>query len=135
MILEDDAEFLVDTPMIEAVISDFLRNPALDVLAFGHNTKLLPSRISPTLSLITDSSSAGCYVAKRAALDILEKTLIASARRLHAGEPPDIAAFDQLWKIVQRRRLLFACPTSMMFRQRLSYSDTQGRKLAWPPVG
>ena len=134
MILEDDAEFLVDGRMIEGVIADFLGNAALDVLAFGHNTKLLPSRISPTLSLITDSSSAGCYVAKRGALPILESTLLHSSVRLQAGEPSDTAAFDQLWKSVQRKRLLFACPTVMMFRQRLSYSDTQGHELAWPPL-
>lgn len=134
MVVEDDAEFLGEQIALEALISEFLSNCALDVLAIGHNTKIKPTQISATLSLLTGSSSAGCYLIKRRAYGILGKTLAASAARLGAGDRPDIAAFDQLWKRDQARKLRFACPNEMIFRQRLSFSDTQGRAIAWPPI-
>lgn len=134
LIVEDDAEFLCSRVTLETLISDFLKNCALDILAIGHNTKLKPTRISSGLSLLTGSSSAGCYLVKHRAYEALDQTLTASAARLGAGEQPDTAAFDQLWKRDQTRKLGFACPNEMIFRQRLSFSDTQGRVIAWPPI-
>lgn len=133
MVLEDDGQFLVQEGILEEVIGEFLDNPFLDLLLIGNNTKVKTFVISPNLSIVSGSSSAGCYVAKRSAYNALRQTMSESAKRLESGGSPEIAAFDQLWKQDQQHRLCVAIPNTLVFKQRLSFSDTQKKLLEWPP--
>jgi hypothetical protein len=133
MVIEDDGQFTVDNSLLLGAIREFLGNRALDVLMLGNNPRTPPIKISPKLSITSNSTSAGCYLVKSQAYSALERSLGLSITLLENGCAPEAAAFDQIWKRDQAFRLCVAVPNSLTFRQRLSYSDTQGRLIEWPP--
>lgn len=125
MVCEDDAEFLVRNAELAGLISEFHKNPAIDVLALGNSTRGPLLRISRQLSLTQHTQTASCYLLKpRAALEI-PSLFEFSSKMLEQHEPAHIYAPDILWVELQKRSLLFAVPNTQVVRQVPSHSDIQ----------
>jgi len=126
MVCEDDVEFLVSPENLRALVTEFLGNPALDVLCLAYNLRFKPHTISPNLAVTADTATAACYVVKTASIDTLKDSFSEAARLIQEGKPIGLVAIDQYWKKLQRRKLVFAVPQKRAVRQRPSFSDIEG---------
>ena len=131
MVCEDDIEFLGSPGELAQVLEDFLENPALDVLCLANNLGSSPHKVSSRLAITSDTATTACYVAKKNAVGLLKSSFEKSADLIYQGEPVGIAAADQLWKKLQRRKLIFAVPRTRIARQRQSFSDIEGREVSY----
>ncbi len=129
MVCEDDIEFLVRPEELSDLLKEFLENAALDVLCLAYNLGSQPYLLSERLALTAETQTTACYVAKKHSLDLLKKSFFESARLIEQGKPLGLAAADQHWKKLQRRKLLFAVPRKRAARQRPSLSDIEGREV------
>lgn len=129
MVCEDDIEFLVSPDALHDVVSEFLRNPALDVLCLAFHLRSQPHRISSSLAITADTATASCYVAKTHSLEMLRDSFFEAAQLIEEGKPMGLAAIDQHWKKLQRRELIFAVPRVRAVRQRASFSDIEGHEV------
>lgn len=126
MICEDDIEFLVAPEELHTLVSDFLANPALDVLCLAYHLRLPPHTISSRLAITADTATAACYVVKTGALPLLRDSFIEATQFIQAGKPLGLFAIDRHWRKLQRRQLIFAIPQERAVRQRPSFSDIEG---------
>lgn len=127
LICEDDVEFIVHSSEIEEIVSDFMSNPALDVLCLGNNPMLPPIPVSKFLSISHTTQTTSCYLVKPKAIGPLAKSAEESAQLLAKGISSDRCAVDQNWKKLQRSSLIFSVPRTKVCKQRASYSDIEGR--------
>lgn len=131
MVCEDDVEFLVGRDELRAVLVEFMANPALDVLCLAFRLGSKPHSVSPRLAITSDTQTAACYIAKGRAQRLLSQSFSESAELIKRGKPRGLAAADQHWKKLQRRALIFAVPHNRAVRQRPSFSDIEGRNVAY----
>ena len=127
LVCEDDIEFIASRDKIYEVITAFLSNRSLDVLLLAYNSPSTPRRITENLSITCDSGTTSCYLVKDHAREILIASFEKSARLLGSGYPDSMAAPDQLWKSVQKSKLVFAVPAFRLAKQRASFSDIEHR--------
>lgn len=124
-VLEDDVRFVGPHVALDAVLDDFLQNPALDVLCLAHVSSPPRLRVSHNLFIAHNIRTTAAYVVKRRALQPLVTTFRESALQIASGRPPERFALDILWQGLQKRSLLFAIPTMPLAIQSASYSDIQ----------
>ncbi len=127
MVCEDDLEFLAEREAIEEVVSEFARNPNLDVLCLAYNLGAKPHTVSELLAITNDTQTAACYVVKVHAREPLRRAFQRGADLLAKGVPAWAGANDVVWKKLQRGRLIFAIPNVPLARQKPSYSDVEGK--------
>ena len=137
-ICEDDIQFLVDRPMLDIHIKEFMESDA-DILCLGGASRKhvdYSSNLLRTFDLQTTSS----YIVK----DKFKNTLVEFWKvilecRLNKTENPykeqfnsidvikgDPLALDQSWKFLQQS-YVFVIPTIRCIIQRASYSDIERR--------
>jgi len=126
MVCEDDIEFLVSPEELRTLVSEFLTNPALDVLCLAFHLRLPPHVITSRLAITADTATAACYVVKTRALPMLRDSFVEATHLIRAGKPLGLVAIDRHWRKLQRRELVFAVPRERAVRQRPSYSDIEG---------
>lgn len=131
MVCEDDIEFLVGPDELDALLEEFLANPALDVLCLAFNVVSRPYVVSQALAVTTNTATTACYVAKGRAMRLLRDSFLDSAKLIQEGKPLGVAAADQRWKKLQRRTLIFAIPRVRAARQRNSFSDIEGKEVSY----
>lgn len=123
LVCEDDAEFVVTRPELDALIEEFVSTPALKVLTLAHRTAWnIP--ISERLAISSDIQTTAAYVVKPESVPGLVQAFSKSVRRLRAGAPSRTAALDKVWKEMQRQQL-FALPRVPSAIQRAGYSDIE----------
>lgn len=131
MVCEDDIEFLVSPDELRALLGEFLRNPAIDVLCVAFNLGSKPHPISPRLAITSNTQTLACYVVKKGALKALQESFLQSAALIQQKKPIGLVAADQHWKRLQRRGLIFAVPRVRAARQRPSFSDIEGQDVSY----
>jgi glycosyl transferase family 25 len=128
MVCEDDCQFLVNRSKLGALLIEFQKNPALDVLCLAYNVvgrnSIVP--ISNLLSVTNNTQTTACYVIKAHMVEPLSKIFSSSSLALESGKPINVYAIDQLWKKLQKTAI-FAIPSSRAAQQVESYSDIEGR--------
>ena len=127
MICEDDVEFQVDAPALEALVSEFIADPQLDVLCLAGRVRGPKIPISEDLFVVTGVVGQACYVVKPhmvAPLAKLWRSGVADLAKLKLRGKNDI-----IWNKAQKNYAFFAFPRYRVARQRASYSDIQGREM------
>jgi hypothetical protein len=71
-----------------------------------------------------DAQTASCYVLKPHMLEPLIEIARMSIEMFRAGEPYSMAAYDQVWKNLQRKHV-FVVPSKRAAQERASYSDIE----------
>lgn len=130
MICEDDAQFLVGRATLDDLIEEFVSNDFLDVLCLAYASLEKPVGISPTMAVANHIQTTSCYIMKRHAVPVLRRSAARAVQKLSNGIPFARASFDRVWK-VEQQRLIFALPIDRAVQQRPSYSDVEGRDVAY----
>ena len=124
LVCEDDAQFVASRSELDTLIEEFAASPDLQVLALAYRTAWhIP--ISDRLAVSADIQTTAAYVAKPEIVPDLVAAFEDSVHRLRQGQRDRLAALDQVWKRVQRKRL-FAIPRNKCVIQRAGFSDIQG---------
>lgn len=126
MVCEDDLEFIAAADEVFRIITEFLRDPRLDVLCLGSNVSDKPISVSKDLSISQSLSTTSCYVVKNPSVQLLRESFAESVQMFLEGKKVEVASIDQHWKKLQRTKLIFAFPTKRIARQRRSISDITG---------
>lgn len=129
LVCEDDAQFVVNRPTLDALIEEFATSPELSVVALAYRTAWLVP-ISPILAMSSDIQTTAAYIVKPAHVAELISIFEESVSRLNSPKPKRSAALDKVWKNLQRRRV-FAIPHKPYAIQRPSYSDIIGAKASY----
>jgi len=123
-ICEDDNDFLVPGETVRNLVSEFLGSPDYDLLCLVARVRGPKYPVSQALNAVAWALAPSFYVVKPGARDPLLKAMAKSERvLLRQGRR---GPFDQVWRHVQRRKLVFVTPVERIGRQRESYSDIQG---------
>ncbi|MDA9116991.1 hypothetical protein N9J37_01610 [Pontimonas sp.] len=122
-IFEDDIEFLLAGQDLERLVTQFLSNPAADVLVFGYNTKSFMPQVSRVLRVVTASLTTSGYLVKGHAIPKVLEAAKTSVEMFSKGAPPSEASIDVVWQILQAKELVFVTGKSRPAKQRESYSD------------
>jgi hypothetical protein len=132
MIVEDDAEFLLPKAKYIQYLSEFLKNPAIDVLCLGNNVpdKRSIFKISESFSISNDIQTTSCYIVKPRAIRLLKRMAAKSINGLKMTKNPEVHAIDIVWKIIQSR-IVFAIPNVQSVRQIDSYSDIEKKFVSY----
>jgi GR25 family glycosyltransferase involved in LPS biosynthesis len=126
MICEDDIEFLASRAEIDLIIKDFMNNTKLDILCLANISKL-PFAISRSLAISFSIQTTACYLIKPRSISFLMEIALESRDHLLKNEAIEIFAYDQHWKHLQSKKLIFAVPRKLVCKQRKSYSDIQNK--------
>ena len=126
MVCEDDLEFIATAEEVCRIVTEFLRDPRLDVLCLGSNVLDKPISVSKDLSISQSLSTTSCYVVKNPSVQLLRESFAESVQMFLEGKKVEVASIDQHWKKLQRTKLIFAFPTKRIARQRRSISDITG---------
>jgi hypothetical protein len=126
MICEDDCEFLVARPELDALVEEFYKNDKLDVLCLGYNTpnSWQQVKISQRLSITENTQTTSCYVIKPHMISILQNSAAKSAFNLEKFNIKGIHELDLVWKELQQV-YFFAIPNNRPVRQGQFYSDIE----------
>ena len=127
MICEDDVEFQIDAPALEALVSEFNANPHLDVLCLAGRVRGPKIPVSENFFVVTGVVGQACYVVKPHMVEPLAalwRSGVADLAELKLKGKNDI-----IWHRVQKKDAFFAFPRYKVARQRASYSDIQGREM------
>lgn len=127
LICEDDVEFLVDRERISDVISEFLANPHLDVLALYGKARGGSHRVSKNLQIVVGLVGTVCYVIKPHMARVIRDLFAAGVEDLQKGKRKGKS--DILWNELQKRKYFFAKPIGRYAQNREGYSDIEGRQL------
>lgn len=123
-VCEDDNDFLVSGDVIRKLVSEFLGSPDYDVLCLVARVRGPRYPVSGALDAVAWALAPSFYVVKPRARESLLKAMAHSERvLLRQGRR---GPFDQVWRHVQRQKLIFVTPADRVGRQRESYSDIQG---------
>lgn len=127
LICEDDLEFLVDKETLAFVITEFLEDPRLDVLAIQGSARGGSHHISPNLRIVVGFVGAACYIVKPHVAPYLSDLLAEGVALLRRGRQK--GKNDIIWNQMQKRNFFFASPIGSFARQTEDYSDIEGRHL------
>lgn len=130
MVCEDDAEFLRSRAELDQLIEEFASTSYLDVLCLGYASLEKPIQVSNSLGVANHIQTTSCYVMKPQAVPILAAAAARATHKMSRGVPFARASFDRVWK-VEQQRLLFAIPMERAVQQRPSFSDVEGRDVAY----
>jgi GR25 family glycosyltransferase involved in LPS biosynthesis len=123
MVLEDDAQFLIDRSELDTLIAEFAEHPKMDVLCLGNSTRN-QIRVSNKLAITSHTQTTSCYIFKPYMCSVLLNVFSESITRLENGEPQSTAALDQVWKKIQPH-YTFVVPVKKVVVQRASFSDIE----------
>lgn len=123
MVLEDDAQFLIDRSELDTLIAEFAEHPKMDVLCLGNRTRN-QIRVSNKLAITSHTQTTSCYIFKPYMCSVLLNVFSESIIRLENGEPQSTAALDQVWKNIQPY-YTFVVPLTKAVVQRESFSDIE----------
>jgi len=127
VICEDDAEFLLNKVELAKLITEFLANPKLDVLALYGRARGGSHAISPLLRIAVGLVGRVCYVVKPHMVPILTEEFEKGIPLLKRGKRRGKG--DQMWRRLQSRRYFFATPRVTAVRNRGGFSDIEGKQL------
>jgi len=127
MICEDDAELLLNRDDLSSVLSAFLENPSLDVLALYGRARGASHHIGSGLRISMGIVGRVCYVVKPHMKTVLIKEFSAGVPLLLEGIRKGKG--DQMWRKLQRSTYFFATPAMPAVRNRSGYSDIEGKVL------
>ena len=124
MVLEDDCEFILPLSEIDGLVELFFKSSA-DVRCLAYNAwTFVEIPGCPGLRRAFDAQTASCYVLKPHMLEPLIEIAPMSIEMFRAGEPYSMAAYDQVWKNLQRKHV-FVVPSKRAAQERASYSDIE----------
>lgn len=123
VIIEDDAEFLIDKKNFIFLINKFLNNKSYDVMALGNNP-IFKIKINSFFSISTSIHSTSCYVVRRNIINDLINIYSQSIKELENGNDKEISAIDVIWQNYQKKSV-FIIPNRKIVLQRASYSDIE----------
>ena len=128
MIIEDDAQFLVDREKIDEYIKNFKEDPDSDILCLGFGSyDQVPynSQFHRSLNLQTTS----CYVVKKKFIPILIENISESCQLLSKSFNME-NSIDIYWKKLQKN-YIFLIPKEKVVKQYPSYSDIIKRYVSY----
>ena len=127
VICEDDAEFLINRGELAILITEFLGNPKLDVLALYGRARGGSHAVSPSLRVAVGLVGRVCYVVKPHMIPILIEEFERGIPLLKMGNRRGKG--DQMWRRLQSRGHFFATPRITAVRNRAGFSDIEGKQL------
>lgn len=129
VICEDDALFLINRTLLEDIVSNFYKDPRLDVLCLAHN-EFNKIRVGRDFYVSSNIQTMACYIAKDHVLQDLCKVAKTSISGLSDGGAEEEYAIDQVWKTLQKK-YFFCFPIVRAVKQRPSYSDIRDQDVIY----
>ena len=125
LVCEDDVEFLLDRPRLDALVDAFLDDPRAEIACLAYfvwQSRPYNRFFLQGLSVQT----AACYIVKRRVASELLETWHHGIEQLRRGGSPALYIADRSWAAIQQSHV-FLVPIIRAAHQRTSYSDLQGR--------
>lgn len=122
MVLEDDAQFLIDRPTLNNMLLEFKNNTEASILCLGFNNLKPTIKSGPLLERSINTQTTSCYVVKTSFLPILIKSFQESANGLTKRLSSNNFCIDIYWKKLQQK-YVFLIPKQRAVKQIESYSD------------